>query len=77
MNSNNKINIVALKDLREQLGKYIAAVDKGAILTVVRRSKPIFNITPVDASESQWEEVVDFTKIQKGGIKVEDILSRL
>ncbi|TSC84702.1 MAG: hypothetical protein G01um101413_86 [Parcubacteria group bacterium Gr01-1014_13] len=24
-----------------------------------------------------WDEVVDFTKIKKGGIKVEEILSRL
>lgn len=35
----------------------------------------VFKITAID--EGQWEEVIDFTKIQKGGVLIQDILSRL
>jgi prevent-host-death family protein len=69
--------IIGLKDLRERLSEYLVAINKGASFTVVRRSKPIFNITPVDDSEALWEPVVDFTKLRKGGVAINDLLSRL
>ena len=31
----------------------------------------------LDTKDEQWEEVVDFTKIKKGGVDIDDILSRL
>lgn len=68
--------IVGVKELRENLDIYIAQINKGAHFTVVRRSKPVFNMTPITADEN-WEEVADFTKIKKGGVKIEEILSRL
>lgn len=68
--------IVGVKELRENLDDYIARINKGASFLVIRRSKPVFNITPVDADDG-WEEVVDFTKIKKGGVKIKEILSRL
>ena len=43
-----KTNIIGFKELRENAGKYINAIARGKSFTVVRRSKPIFNITPVD-----------------------------
>jgi len=73
----SKINkIVGVKELRQNLDEYIDQISKGGSFTVVRRSKPVFNITPVDY-EAGWEEVVDFTKIKKGGVKIEEVLSRL
>lgn len=70
--------LVGVKELREHLDVYIAQINKGVCFTVVKRSKPVFNMTPItpDTNE-EWEEVIDFTKIKKGGVKIEDILSRL
>jgi prevent-host-death family protein len=71
-----KSNIVGLKELREDMDKYIARVDKGESFTVVRRSRPVFKIAPVD-EESGWETVVDFTQIDKKGVLAEEVLAAL
>lgn len=71
-----KTSIVGVKELRENLDKYIAEVNKGKSFTVIRRSKPVFRLSPPE-EESAWETVVDFTKLKKGGVKIQDILSRL
>lgn len=74
----SKTQIVGLKDLRENIEKYSSLVNKGMSFTVVRRSKPIFTISPVsNEEETGWESVVDFTKLKRGGIKIDDILKRL
>jgi len=69
-------NIVGLKELREHVDKYISLVKKGQSFTVVRRSKPVFKIAPVD-EEAEWETVIDFTKIKKGGVPIDEVISRL
>jgi prevent-host-death family protein len=71
-----KNNIVGLKELRENTEEYIRRVKRGESFLLVRRSKPIFKIVPPDR-EDIWEEVVDFTKIKKGGVEISQILSRL
>ena len=68
--------LVGVKELRKNLEAYIEQIAEGKSFIVVRRSKPVFNITPIE-DESDWEEVVDFTKIKKGGVKINEILSRL
>mgnify|MGYP001558466702 CR=1 FL=1 len=62
--------IIGLKDLREHTEHYVSRVRKGKSFTVVRRSKPIFKITPVDewGDEGLWETIVDFRQIKAGGI---------
>lgn len=71
-------NIVGLKDLRENMEKYIKRVRKGESLTVFRRSEPVFRITPVDADdEAGWEMVIDFTEINPNGVPAEDVLRAL
>ena len=70
--------IIGLKELRENTEKYIKETQKGKSFTVVRRSRPIFRISPPDGdSDDLWEPVIDFTKIKKGGVKISDLLSRL
>lgn len=69
--------IIGLKDLRENLPAYAEKIEHGACFVVVKKSKPLFRICPVEEDESLWEEVIDFTKIKKGGIAVEELLSRL
>ena len=72
-------SIIGLKDLRLNTGKYVSAVEKGRTFTVVRRSKPIFNITPVDewGDDGNWENIVDFTKFKKSGVDARDVVSSL
>jgi len=72
-----KNTIVGLKELRTNIENYIAAVKKGQSFIVVRRSKPVLRISSPDEDEDIWEEVIDFTKIKKGGILISDLLSRL
>jgi prevent-host-death family protein len=69
--------IIGLKELRENTAVYEKKVKQGESFLVVKRSKPIFKLVPLSESDEQWEEVVDFTKIKKGGVKIKDILSRL
>ena len=71
-----KSNIVGLKELREDMETYIARVDQGESFTVVRRSRPVFKIAPVD-EDSGWETVVDFTQIDKKGVLAEEVLAAL
>ncbi len=69
--------IVGLKELRENMETYIKRVDKGESITVMRRSTPIFNISPVDDDEVGWETVIDFTEINPRGVSGREILKRL
>ena len=73
----NMKNLIGLKELREHADTYITAVQRGESFIVVRRSKPIFKMSPVDEGEEAWEEVADFTKVKKGGVALGDLLARL
>lgn len=44
-----------------------SALDKLGLFAAVERFR----------EAAEWEEVVDFTKINKGGVEIKDILSRL
>jgi len=68
-------NMVGLKELRQNLEQYVRLVEQGKSLIVLRRSKPLFRISPIE--EEEWEEVIDFTKIRRGGILIKELLSRL
>ena len=67
---------VSLKELREQFPKYIEAVSKGDSFTVVKRSKPIFQINPV-SDEGSWSTIADFTVIDQDGVSADDVLKAL
>lgn len=71
--------IIGLKELRENMDNYISQVGKGRSYIVVRKSKPVFRLTPLDiwGDEGVWEKVVDFTKIKKGGVPLADVLSKI
>ena len=71
--------IVGLKDLREHTENYIARVRRGKSFIIVRRSKPIFKITPVDewGDEGLWETVVDFRQIGAEGMSAKTLLKAL
>lgn len=67
-------NTVGLKELRQNFDKYATVVKKGKTLIVIKRSRPVFRLVPL---EEEWEEAVDFTKIRKGGVPVKELISRL
>lgn len=67
-------DIVGLKELRENFDKYATLVKRGKTLIIVKRSKPVFRLAPL---EEEWEEAIDFTKIRKGGVRIKELLSRL
>lgn len=68
--------LIALKDLRLNMEKYAKEVQSGKSFIILKQSKPFFKITPVDDDEN-WEEVINFTKIKKGGVNIEDLLKAL
>ncbi len=75
-----KINsIIGLKELRENTETYLREIEKGRSFTVVKKSKPVFKIMPVDewGDEGSWKTIIDFTKIRKGGVPIEEVIKSL
>ncbi|HEY3027509.1 MAG TPA: hypothetical protein VGJ55_15270 [Pyrinomonadaceae bacterium] len=68
---------IPLKELEDNVSLYASRVERGESFVIIKRSKPIFRISPIAAGEGEWEEVVDFTKIRKGGVDISDLISRL
>lgn len=68
-------NIINLKEFRENVAKYENRIQKGDSFIVMRRSKPLFRISPVE--EEGWETVIDFTKFRKGGMPVDEVIKAL
>jgi prevent-host-death family protein len=67
--------IISLKELRQDVSKYAKQVERGKTFVVVKRSQPLFRISPVE--EEGWETVIDFTSFQKGGIPADALVKRL
>jgi len=68
-------NIINLKNLRENMQEYAKRIQKGDSFIVFKKSKPLFKIVPIN--DESWEEVIDFTKINKQGVNIKDLLKRL
>ncbi len=68
--------LVGLKELRQNMASYAQKVQKGQSFVVLKQSKPLFRIVPVDmwGDEGEWETLIDFTEIRKGGIPAEELL---
>jgi len=68
-------NIINLKHFRENIQEYAQKIKNGQTFIIFKKSKPLFKISSVE--ENDWEEVIDFTKIKKGGINLKELLQRL
>lgn len=66
--------IIGLKELRQRMSECAQKVKRGHSFIVVKRSKPLFKIVPLD---QDWEEVIDFTKIKKQGINLKKIKKKI
>jgi len=69
-------NIIGLKKFRQNIDVFARGVKSGKKFIVVRRSKPLFKIMPIE-DEENWEEIIDFTKIRRGGVNINEVLARL
>lgn len=76
MSDDTCYSTISLKELREQFPKYIEAIAKGQSFTVVKRSKPIFQINPIN-DEGTWHTIVDFTVLNADGVNADDVLAAL
>ncbi|MDE1975129.1 MAG: type II toxin-antitoxin system prevent-host-death family antitoxin [Patescibacteria group bacterium] len=73
-------NIVALKDLRLNMEKYIKMVEKGHSFIVVKKSTPVFKVEPVDpwGDEGTWTTIADFSSYSvTGGIPIDELIKKL
>jgi len=74
----DQANIIGLKELRQNMSAFAEKIQKGQTFIVVKQSKPLFKISPLGFEDTEvWEEVANFTKIKKGGVKLEELLSRI
>jgi len=69
-------NLIALKDLRLNMDKYANKVKAGESFVVLKQSKPLFKITPIN-EDNNWEEVINFAKLKKGGVSIDELLAVL
>lgn len=69
-------HIINLRELREHVETYAKRVKKGDSFLVMRRSTPLFRLTPPN-EETGLETVVDFTDVRKGGISASELLTKL
>lgn len=70
-------NIIGFKELRNNADKYINQIKRGRSFVVLRKSEPVFKISPPLEDREIWETVIDFTKIKKGGLFIKELLKRL
>ena len=71
---------ISIKELRGHLAEFADRVEKGETFRVIRRSKPSFILLNVDAdaSELEWETVVDFTDGGKTqGVPLKEVLKEM
>lgn len=71
-----KNTIIGLKELRKNVETYASAVRRGKSFIVMRRSVPLFKISPPDADDA-WETVLNFTEFYKEGIPASQLLKKL
>ncbi len=71
------VQVIGLKELRERVDVYIRQAARGKSFLVVRRSRPVFRITPPEETPELWETAADFTKVKQGGVALKEILKRL
>ena len=69
-------NIIGLKEFRAGVSKVAGKIVKGESFIVVKRSKPLFRLSSVNEEEN-WQTLIDFTKIKKGGVPIEEIISAI
>jgi len=68
-------NIIGLKELRQNMDHFAQMTKKGQSFLVIKRSRPLFKITPINQTSDGVESVVDF--LQTGANDVNKTLKPL
>ena len=71
-----KDNLITIRELREGMPAIINKVRRGGEFLVLKKSRPVFRLTAPE-SDDNWETVIDFTKIKKGGVKIDELIKAL
>ncbi len=58
------------------MNKYANQVKAGKSFIVLKQSKALFKLSPVDDNED-WEEVLNFNEIKKEGVDIDKLLESL
>lgn len=69
--------MIGLKELRGNVRMVEKNINRGRSYLVLRKSKPLFKIVPLEENGGVWEEAADLTKICRGGVRITELLSRL
>lgn len=71
--------IIGLKEFRENTESYINDIKNGKSFIVVRKSKPVFKLSPIDpwGDDGVWEKVVDLGNIEKNGVLISKVIKSL
>jgi antitoxin (DNA-binding transcriptional repressor) of toxin-antitoxin stability system len=69
-----KEQIVPFKEFRLNAAKYIDALAKGQSFLIMKRSRPVFRLEPV---EEVWETIGDFTTMPHGGVSAKELAKAL
>lgn len=70
------IREINLTEFKTNFDQYTNRLKKGDVYIVLRRSKPMFQISSPQSNE-QWETIIDFTKINKKGVSAKKVLKAL
>lgn len=71
----SKPAIVGLKELRNNMEKYISRVEQGESITVFRRATPLFKLTPLSTgAEDGWETIINFQDEFGEGMPIDELL---
>lgn len=68
-------NTISLKDLRQNFPEFIEKIEKGKSFVVIKRSQPVFKISPVE--EDLWEPVIDFSLFKPNGLSASQLLKTI
>lgn len=71
-------NVVGLRELRVCMDEYVDRISKGESFLVLRKSKPVFKIEPVDewGDEGHWENF-DFRDKNGKGMRMDKFLDEV
>ena len=66
---------IGLKAFMKNVNAVVRKIKLGDDFIVMRKSEPLFKVSSL--VNDQWEEVIDFSKIQRGGVDIDYLSKRL